>query len=63
MAIPEVHSPDQADPTGGDRGEDDRGEEQYSPAFAAWALLLTLGLLAGAITAVWVSAGWPVSAP
>ena len=63
MAIPEVHSPGQADPTEGDRRGGDRGEEQYSPAFAAWALLLTLGLLAGAITAVWVSAGWPVSAP
>ena len=63
MAIPEVHSPDQADPTEGDRGEADRDEEQYSPAFAAWALLLTLGVLAGLIAGVWVSAGWPVSAP
>ena len=63
MAIPEMHSPDQADPTEGDRGEADRDEEQYSPAFAAWALLLTLGVLAGLIAGVWVSAGWPVSAP
>jgi hypothetical protein len=31
--------------------------EEYSPAFAALALLLTLGVLAGFLGAVWVLAG------
>jgi hypothetical protein len=31
--------------------------------FAAWALVLTLGLLTGAIVAVWALAGWPVGGP
>ncbi|MGY1696618.1 hypothetical protein ACI780_17095 [Geodermatophilus sp. SYSU D00814] len=58
MPIPEVHPPELADPAGRDPAED-----EYSPAFAAWALLLTLGVLAGAIVVVWASAGWPVGAP
>ncbi|WP_164704551.1 hypothetical protein [Blastococcus litoris] len=29
------------------------GSDEYSPAFAAWALLLTVGLLVVLVVAVW----------
>ena len=61
MPIPSVRPPEQdgqARPAGPDPDRDD-----YSPAFAAWALLLTLDLLAGAVVAVWAGAGWPMGGP
>lgn len=39
------------------RPDDPPGPEECSPAFAACALLLTLGVLAGFMGAVWVLMG------
>jgi hypothetical protein len=39
------------------RPDDPPRPEEYSPAFAALALLLTLGVLAGFLGAVWVLVG------
>ena len=37
--------------------DDPPDPEEYSPAFAAWGLLLTLGVLAGSLGTVWVLTG------
>ncbi|MGY1609811.1 MULTISPECIES: hypothetical protein [unclassified Geodermatophilus] len=58
MSIPTVRPPGQ---DGREWPEPD--PEDFDLVFAAWALLLTVGLLTGAVVAVWALAGWPVSGP
>jgi hypothetical protein len=56
MSSPSVRPPDTI-------GRDGDGpDDEYSPAFAAWALLLTLDLLAGTVV-VWGFAGWVLGGP
>ena len=58
MSIPSVRPPERDGQAGPNPNRDD-----YNPQFAAWALLLTLVLLTGAVVAVWVIAGWPMGGP
>ncbi|GAA4744044.1 hypothetical protein GCM10023328_27200 [Modestobacter marinus] len=58
MSLPSLRPPERVGPAG--REPD---EHEYSARFAAWALLLTLGLLAAVVVGVWAVAGWPVAGP